>query len=308
MSVVGADPEFAIVDVAGSAVPAHRWFPPKGRDHIFRDGFMVELNPSPSTCRALMEEDLKALFKEASVRLPTGFRLVAAPVVAVAPGLLDDAPPDVAEFGCDPARNVYLGRDVTPGLDRRHPFRYAGGHLHLQTDGYRWAANRADRDLFIKMVDRWAGIPLAALLSDRNEYLRRRYYGRAGEMRDQTYAYGATGIEWRVPSSAIWNHTALVSLCTGVMREIAENFSWYATRWDPRLEPLVQQAINTGRGLHRLMTDLPRRHLYTREAVLDLARRRVFHIFALPYLGVDAHSGWGEVCAMFGHRVGGANA
>lgn len=317
MTTFGADPEFVVVERAtNSAVSAHTWFPPKsdpvrmgGQGLIYRDGFMVELNPAPSTCRALMINCTKRLFKVASDRLPPTHILAARSAVLVDPIVLRDAPPDVSRFGCEPARNAYAGHDVLPDLDPNHPFRYAGGHLHTGINE-RWIHDTASRDLFVKMVDRWAGIPLACMLGGRVEYLRRRYYGRAGEMRFQNYESRGVGIEWRVPGSNLWNHTATVSLALGIMRDIAENFEAYARQWDPRLEPLVENALNTGRGLAKL---LPKRFQakggysdfgYLASTILRFAKCRMFGNFALPYLAADAHSGWNEFCEMWGHPDG----
>src|SRR5207245_8046602 len=105
------------------------------------------------------------------------------------------APPDVLAFGCDPSRNAYTVLPSSPTISAaEHPFRYAGGHLHL---GYNQpsAAKVAEHGrccgvrrlefltlpedvaLYVKMVDLFVGVPLSFLLDSPEQYQRRQYYG-----------------------------------------------------------------------------------------------------------------------------------
>lgn len=317
MIYVGADPEFGVLNPAGRAVPAHTWFPPKrdkllrGGGSIYRDGFMVELNPEPSHCRALLEENVKRLLDAAQERLPAGYTLTSLPTVAIDPTSLVDAPADVGRFGCDSAHNAYTGRDELPKLDGRHRRRYAGGHLHVGVDrmssSYAWVDDPEMRLLYVRMVDRWAGVPLAYMTASPAQFARRRYYGRAGEMRYQLYGRGYHGIEWRVPGADIWNNNALVSFALGIMRHIAMYFKAYAQAWDPAVETRVANALNTGRGLEALLPTSWKSTSgtvwYTKALLRRMARARVFAEFGLPYAAYDMHCGWTEWCDLFAPGV-----
>ena len=317
MILLGADPELVVVDPGGHPVPAHTWYPHKrakvvtGCGSYYRDGFMVELNPCPNTCRALFAYGVRSLFQAASSQLPAGYRLVSTPTVTIDPTTLDDAPSDVSRFGCESAHNAYTGLDEVPRISADHRRRYAGGHLHLgvprSAQDFGWMHDPEMRRLYIRMVDRRVGVPLAYITATPAQFDRRRYYGRAGEMRYQEYNSRYHGVEWRVPGADIWNNNALVSFALGVMRHIAYHFREHAGMWDPASEAAVARAINTGRGLAALLPDQWRDTngvtWYTKSLLTRLARARAFAEFGLPYEIYDMHLGWYEWCDMFAPEV-----
>lgn len=283
--MLGADPEVFLVDSKKQPVPAHVMFPPKSDPmitpygKIYRDGWAVELNPHPSHCRELLTRNVQFLLREI-VRLARakGYRVVSWPAVKVDPEWYHDAPEDVLITGCEPSLDAYSGEAKYPTLDVvAHPFRYAGGHMHLgleryyfDTTGisyiasenvrrrYAWVTKQSEAQLFIRMLDLYVGVPLTYWFHGHGQFLRRQHYGQAGEFRMQRYAHDAVGIEYRTPPPAMWNHPAVASYAYLAMRTVAYKFESFKLAWAKNakeLEPVIQRYINTGKGpVTRLLT------------------------------------------------------
>lgn len=291
---LGTDPEYLIVDAQGRPTPAHRFFPPKTEkmkltnfngtmtSQCFRDGYAVELNITPSTCRESMTSKvLGGLFAIQRYLEPKGYRLVSRAAWNIdLQADLKDAPEDVLTFGCDPSWNAYTGDMGTVPLDATvHPKRYAGGHLHIALpytlvdpenkvnpqnvkDTYNWVINAETACLFIRMMDLYVGVPLTYWFDRAETYQRREFYGKAGEFRYQTYGEDPAtgkplyvGLEYRTPGPEVWNGPPVASFALGTMRHIANNFSTFRKGWDPGVEADVIRAINTGAGLKALIRD-----------------------------------------------------
>ena len=293
----GSDPEFFIVDKDGTPVSAHKFFPPKnaplcrgdGSAELFRDGYVLELNVQPRSCRQEFAGAIQRTLKEAQKHLPVGYSLRAVPSMKISRKDLVGAPDDVMLFGCDPSADAYTGEDKTINLNgMTHLYRYAGGHLHY-SDPSAWIKDRKSRDLCVKMLDLYLGVPFTFLFNSLDEFRRRRYYGQAGEYRFQKYPYGGCGIEYRVLSPRVMNNPALLSLCTGILRHVVTNFDTLRANWDTTIERKVQRAINTGFGLVELLPTLDR--FYTPELLMGAAG--AFSLFDFPTEDVFAAT-WGE--------------
>lgn len=290
----GSDPEFFIVNSDGRPIPAHKIFPPKDApliyeySKIFRDGYVVELNIEPRSCRQEFAGRVVSTLREVQRLLtPYNCTLRAVPSMRIAAEDLKGAPDDVLLFGCDPSRDAYTGKDKSVELNGlTHLFRYAGGHLHYSAETT-WIKDRASCDLCVRMLDLYLGVPFTFLFHDFDEFRRRKYYGQAGEYRLQKYPNGFRGIEYRVLSPRVMNHPILLSLCNGILRYVISNFMPLQKTWDSRIETKVQRAINTGFGLEDLLSTLNR--FYTPE-LLRLASGK---FIAFEFTNRDPYESWG---------------
>ena len=290
----GTDPEFVILNKAGKPCPAHLWFPGKddklqvpikerGYGKLFRDGFALEINVPPAYCRSVLSDSMKVMLKAAQKKLPVGYTLATMPAVRINLSSLRKAPYDVAQFGCDPSLNAYTGEEGSIDLDgMKHPYRYTGGHLHFSANPMpTWAKKFENVCLFIRMMDLHVGVPLAMIFNDKGNVLRRRYYGKAGEFRLQSYADKSAGIEWRVPSSQIWNNEAVTMMALGIGRELFVNFEKYVGSYKKYLasnEAEVRSIINEGSkpSFTSMFTG------YYAPATLKVAvTEKAFHVFKL---------------------------
>ena len=318
----GADPELCIVDAAGQPVPAHRFFPPKAKrletnyGSIYRDGFMLELNPSPSHCRALLGWSVRSLLNEAKRKVGDGYRLAPLPATRINLTDLLDSPDDVRQFGCEPAMNAYTGTWHHPNLDETHTWRYAGGHLHYSGYGIEAIVGNPElANLYGKMCDQFIGLPLAVMFPDPAQFQRRKYYGLAGEYRIQTYQtkrvkcynnrtgepifddFELRGFEYRTPGPEVWNGIEPAGLALGVMACLGRHFNELRTTWDPSLEPAIQSAINTGYPDPKtLLRAVP--NFYSPGLIVKCAG--VFDTKTLLGTTNDLHDGWGEFAAHMG--------
>ena len=267
---LGADPEFGLFKNRRWVSP-HRTLPPAEQKlvflstgAIFRDGFSVELNPLPTYCRETLIYRVAYLLRQARQR--TGARLFAPHCVPIGPQTLRGAPPDLFQAGCDPALSAYSNEIIRPEVDYlTHPFRYFGGHMHLSYPKQSKAPfhDQALGRAFIRLCDRYVGVPLTYLWACPGMFARREFYGRAGEFRFQNYGNReVVGIEYRTPGPEVWWTTWSASLAFGLFRWVATHFpALYAKhrRTTPGEHQAIQHAINTGEGLARW---LPARQHY----------------------------------------------
>lgn len=327
----GTDPEFFIGDGMGGFVSASEVFPTKklpltpfsmkkGAPYfssaqscikLFRDGFGVEINTIPRKCRALLTndimdalKDLNQIVKEKNER----WEIVSAPTVRVPLEYIEKLPEDVQRFGCDPAWNAYSERKESIELNgRAHPLRYAGGHLHFGFLGDYLGRNgdsplhplNREKEAFslVKLFDLTIGLPLSLIFNDEGEFLRREFYGKAGEFRFQPW-----GIEYRTPSPRVWNHVVVSGLAFGVGRHVVANYKWWKEKWvsllayRPSLEEDLQKAINKGEGGEDLLQEIT--YFYNPETIMWLKKegREVFNLFQLSLhnLRLSQEEGYGN--------------
>jgi hypothetical protein len=267
---LGADPEFVVVGADGRPMPAHR-AGVLDRETMkqqnlpcFRDGYGAEFNPRPSDCIGLLMNHVRELTREASKRLhggAAGFRAPAAVLVDPEESL-SDAPGDVQQVGCHPSFNIYetWGEPLTaPWAPQVSPLRMFAGHVHFDCPQSLHA--EAEVRPRLRALDILMGIPLTYIFQDEPEvFMRREFYGRAGEFRLQTYSDRAFGIEYRTPDATLWRHPAVCALLLNLgRRAFLEPFFVIKTAEQEfglkgaDLDKAVQTAINTGRGLDELL-------------------------------------------------------
>lgn len=329
----GTDPEFFISDGKGGFVSASEVFPQKhlpitpwaskkGAPYfstlgtkLFRDGFGVEVNVLPRVCRALLAYDvrdaildLNQIVKEKNER----WEIVSAPMVRVPLEYIESLPEDVQRFGCDPAWNAYTERKEGIELNGRgHPFRYGGGHLHFGfiprysnvgtiiscDDPLSPELREKEAFSFIKLFDLTIGLPLSIIFNDEGEFMRREYYGKAGEFRFQPW-----GIEYRTPSPRVWNHVVMSGLAFGVGRHIVSNYKWWKEKWAallayrPSLEEDLQRAINKGEGGEDLIQEIS--YFYDKKTINWLKKdgKEIFKLMDLSIhkLKIPNEEGYGN--------------
>lgn len=282
----GTDPEFLIVDAEGKPVPAHKaGINGKDKKHsardddggkFFRDGYMLEINVAPDACRQTLTFRVQRTLEAVQRFLaPKSYTLTTRPTVKI--NLTKDmakAPLDVKEFGCEPS---YCAHDLVtkvPPIDAMtHPYRYGGAHLHFSADIAEYSPFTLDHPCLnqpdqypeiIKLFDQYIGLPLTCLMHRKGQYLRRRFYGQAGEYRPQVYgAYPASfgapkgevrrGLEYRTPGPELWNTVWLPSLIMDIGRSVIRRFPTLRKTLDKHRVAAVRHAIDTGENRWKLL-------------------------------------------------------
>ena len=298
--MIGTDPEFFILDDKGKPVPAWKFFPPQRQKiligqagALFRDGYALEVNATPESCRGRFGNEVKGSLKHALAMLPKDYSFTSSPAVRIDLNDMNDAPPDCQIFGCDESLNAYTQKSSSVNLDAYdHPFRYAGGHMHISSSNCRFLESDADKFLFVKLCDLFVGLPLAYLFDDEANVQRRKYYGRAGECRFQKYPDGTTGIEYRTPPPQLWNDQRLMGLMFGVFRDLSYRYKVLKTQWNPAWEPMIQDAINTGQVPYGLLQTAG--GFYTPELLRLIKTERYFQDFQFIADPDDCHIGFGD--------------
>jgi hypothetical protein len=285
---LGTDPEFFIRNKHGKAVPAHVLFENKALPSVvapgvtaFRDGYAVELNVPPCDSEYELIEYVRAGLRGVQAMLPPGWHLSTAPAVKIdLEKDLAQAPEDVLHFGCEPSYCAYDDRAKLPKINAtKHPYRYAGAHLHFSTtlDESPWMRRREDHRLFIRMLDLFVGAPLTLILKDKLQFLRRGVYGQAGEYRPQEYPDGSIGLEYRTPSPGLFNNVELAANAIRAGAEIFRQFQTLKAQWIPALEAQTRLAVNQGAELTALIPPAP----WPKTLIKTMASTRSNKLFTL---------------------------
>lgn len=264
MIVLGADPEVLLFR-RGKCVPAHLYYPPKEHGlqpsfmgKLFRDGWALELNPTPSPCIENLVLHVKKLLLVARGEHPgTSIRTVSSARVDLK--FLETAPPDVLITGCDQAWNAY-SNTMTSASYRDSDIRCAGGHMHISASSslekeFSWFHKHDNVRSFAKLCDRFVGLLNTYLFGGEPMALRRRLYGKAGEFRYQRYPHSIAGFEYRTPGPELFSSPVSISLHFWLFRFLWENFQAIQEKYPGTYERQVAAVINAG---------------YSREDILDL--------------------------------------
>lgn len=268
--MIGQDTEFFLFDTKENRpIPAHAVGIERGKTQIaweyisyFRDGYAVEFNSNPSTCRARLWSDLhKGVTYLREKILPEHVKLISDPVVPVDVKVdILGGPPDVRILGCSPTYNPYTRKqneiEVDPSI---LPFRTCGAHLHFSPG----TSTEIPLDICANMAkacDLLIGLPFTVIFGDDLEFQRRTLYGRAGEFRSQTYRKNESyGFEYRVLSSRLYNHPGIFSFFSGIFKYLLEHnyraFCDSSFPHNPKLDRKLQRAINTGKGAVELLEE-----------------------------------------------------
>jgi len=235
----GGDPEFFVANARGTILASDKFFPGKnckiefpakesqyrGDTHnkLFFDGIQAEMNISANTCREYLTDNVYRCFRKAIEIIGKNYKIVLRPSVKVRREVILTADPEARRFGCMPDFNAYTRTTSTGEIDAtRHPYRYAGGHIHLgiaskylkkDSNEFKMAKTEEGHIEIIKLLDLIVGIPSVLLDNSKAAIRRRSKYGKAGCFRPTPY-----GIEYRTPSCFWIKAPELVSLIMGLAR------------------------------------------------------------------------------------------
>lgn len=267
---MGTDPEFFVAGTRNKILASDKFFPGKEKPIKFRDsaggplmklffdGIQAEINVPEDTCRETVCHYLRLSLKRAHKEIAkkgTAHKLILRPSVRVSQGVLDSADPEARRFGCMPDFNAYTCTQNMPEMDAsRHPYRYAGGHIHigvssdyLQADNgeFKIAKTEEGHLRIIKFIDYLCGLML--VLMDRGPAAKRRRtkYGNAGCFRPTPY-----GIEYRTPSCWWLKSPIGQSLAFGMARMAwnlaASEFDEDFRKWTGYDEEVVRGVLDEG--------------------------------------------------------------
>lgn len=236
---MGGDPEFFVANSKGTILASDKFFPGKedkialdatstdvkggNKNKLFFDGIQAEMNLGANKCREYLAGNVRKCLRTAVTKIGPLNRVVLKPSVKVRREIILAADPEAQRFGCMPDFNAYTRTVNTKEVDAiRHPYRYAGGHIHLgissdyiqKTSKEGKVAKTEEGHIrIIKLLDIIVGIP-SLLLDDTKASERRRLrYGKAGCFRPTPY-----GIEYRTPSCWWLRSAETVSLVMGLAR------------------------------------------------------------------------------------------
>jgi hypothetical protein len=232
---MGGDPEFFIANKKGKVLNADAYLPGKEnpiivssrsdyKSKVFFDGIQAEMAVAFNTCREYFADNIRYCWQETMKQIPAGHKIVLKPAAKIQREVIEAADPEARRFGCAPDFNAYTRSTNTPEMDAsRHPFRYAGGHIHIglpdpkyreKDDPYLRICSTEEGHLrVIKILDLLVTIPTLLLDNGPGAVRRRSKYGKAGCFRPTPY-----GIEYRTPSCWWLRSPMTVSIVYGLAR------------------------------------------------------------------------------------------
>ena len=259
---LGSDPEGFFLTRAGQARSAHRVFPRVGKHdghlmgdggRISRDGAVFELNPTATRCRETAYYNTAQLLRRVrAAGRDYDYKVALVPAIKLSQKELKALPEEARYFGCEASLNAYTGETTQIDIDdpATHPYRYAGGHMHISFASS--PTDQASNDKLVKLWDLFLGVPLTYLFDSPETFLRRRYYGQAGDYRPQKYN-DQYGLEYRVPGPELFANSVSFSLAFGVLRLCVSD----KARLYPYLKGVdsarIQEAINLGQNIPDLL-------------------------------------------------------
>lgn len=314
--ILGHDTEYFVVDGDGKPVPAHTIFPDKAkakkftikaevwdadagdyrmrtfkekglRGSYYRDGYALEINSRPSTCRGYLWNDMQFTLRHAAGEADKkDLKLSMLPYMDIDISELRkrDVPKDVKRFGCSPTFSAYSNSDEPSEITGNAlsvPFRTIATHIHMGVmPNANWpefeeAANSGAQAMspWVKLADLLLGIPGTWLSPyPELEFKRRKLYGKAGEFRIhfhpffETYGIGANAedyskipaLEYRVLSTHMARAPELFSFATGMMRDVILPLGSDEKVRDLLTDDLmrdVRLAIDRGKNLDAMMKE-----------------------------------------------------
>ena len=324
----GGDPEFVIHDRRGKPVSAHTIGLPNIKTDkravsggfYGYDGYALEINPDPASCRAYVSEHTKNILRYIEqahlVGNYEGYSIKAISAFPITKSSLVGAPDSARFFGCDPSNDGYTESVKRMEVDAMATLiRFCGGHLHWGTEvcseatdafgnvvkvGTRNALNTPEKhNGLARLMDEYLGVPMAHIWHGPEQFIRRTYYGQAGEFRTQFYNERWQGFEYRTPPSEMWMHQAMFGLFSGVGRWVINNYDRLIKSEDKGRWDSVRAAINHGEGTKSLLKSVPN---YYDASTIDKLRNavQIREFFMLNRKAPEAHTGWGEYADEWG--------
>jgi len=241
-ATMGGDPEFFVADGKGKILASDKFFPGKEKPikfigaaateraygilKLFFDGIQAEMNIGVQQCRegatlnvhTCLQKAINIIEKENK-----DCQIILKPAVKVTKAVIKSADPEARRFGCMPDFNAYTLTTNTDEIDAtNHPYRYAGGHIHLGVSSPyvkrsskegKMAKTEEGHLRIIRLLDLIVGIPCVLLDNSAEAKIRRAEYGKAGCFRPTPY-----GVEYRTPSCWWIKSPTTVSLILGLAR------------------------------------------------------------------------------------------
>lgn len=215
------------------------------------DGFAHELCVEPTYCLERMMNKAGYAFSWMQSRLhDKGNVKFAAPAVYEVPEKVSKAAPDeVKRLGCMPSINVY-GDKGNPSVLGEN-LRTTGCHLHMS---HKTLTNATNSDLAENLV-KWADIIVGTVwtyispVPPKDEKLRRKAYGRAGECRIRDYppsreaTYTSKGVEYRVLPGTVLINPIYMTLVFNLYRS-ALRFALVVHTPPEEVSDMAREAIN----------------------------------------------------------------
>jgi len=212
---MGGDPEFFVANKRGKVINADAFFPSKhdplyvgpqkSPSKLFFDGIQAEIAFCHSRCRDNVLTNIRRCLELARNTIPDDHNILLKPSSKIDRTIIENADPEARIFGCAPDFNAYTRAVNTTEMDAsRHPFRYAGGHMHLGLSSdymkeecveYKLVNNIEEHLKIVKFLDLMVSIPTLVLDNGTGSKRRRDKYGKAGCFRPTPY-----GVEYRTPS------------------------------------------------------------------------------------------------------------
>lgn len=199
---IGADPEVFVTDKHGKFVCAHNMVEGT-KENPFAvengavqvDGMALEFNIDPADNAEEFRANIGSVMKQLAAMVPE-YNLNAVPVAEFGKELMDAAPDEAKEMGCDPDLNAWDNGMINPKPNGEVDFRTAAGHIHIG-----WTEGMDINDpghveaciMLVKQLDFYLGVPSVILDTCTK---RRELYGKAGAFRVKPY-----GVEYRVLSN-----------------------------------------------------------------------------------------------------------
>ena len=201
MITYGTDPEVFYTQ-GGKVLPAGMVFQDTIQTDygdLYVDGAALEYQPNATPYIEDLVSNLTGLMDFAlNLTYPTDVRIEVEPELPIDLTWCEKDP-QLAIFGCDPDQSVW-GEECRPAtIDAsKHPWRYAGCHLHFgNAEDSLWFLKENRIESICRALDRTIGL-MSMWLSDNQDSKRRGIYGRPGIYRIQPW-----GLEYRTPSNCI---------------------------------------------------------------------------------------------------------
>lgn len=235
---LGADPEFFVAGPRGKILNSDMFFPHKDspkmlklggpsyniNGKVYFDGIQAEFGFDPLICRVYCVLVIKKIFRSITKIIGKN-KIVLKPSVRVSKEVLEAAHPDAKIFGCMPDYNAYTLSVNTEEMNaERHPYRYAGGHIHLglirgTNDRFYYQRQKTIIEKekehldWVKSLDFFVNLLTLPLDNSPAARRRRSKYGKAGCFRPTPY-----GIEYRSLSCWWLKSPIYVSLVLGLAK------------------------------------------------------------------------------------------
>jgi hypothetical protein len=219
---LGADPEIFIYNKKTKKpicpfglIPGTKAEPVKMGKHgntVQLDGMAAEIGIPPCGEAPKFVNQIEQAKEDLQKLIGKDYGLMIKPTAEFGKKVLDEAPQECKELGCNPDYNAYIsvkdntGKKLLPEVPMQNPrpngekvtFRTGGGHVHVGWSDKPVEAMHPDHlqgcRLLTVAMDLFLGVPSVAMDYD---VKRRLLYGKAGAFRPKPY-----GMEWR--SSSNW--------------------------------------------------------------------------------------------------------